>query len=78
MVAEEVAPREPQVGGGERRLAAQRPQRGSRLDRQQSPLGALVGLLEVDPRGVDAAQDVLEPAADELPFVLREPSAAGA
>ena len=33
VVAEEVAPGEPQVGGGERRLAAQRPQSGSRLDR---------------------------------------------
>ena len=38
---------------------------------------ALVGLLEVDPRGVDAAQDVLEPAADELALVHRQSVAGG-
>ena len=73
VVAEQVAPGQPQVGNRIRRVLAQCPQRGRRLDREQPPLRALIRLLEVDPRRVDAAQDVLEPAADELALVDRQP-----
>ena len=72
MVAEQVAPGEPQVCGRIRRAFPQRAQGRRRLDREQPALRALIRLLEVDPRRVDAAQEVLEPAADELALVHGE------
>ncbi len=72
LVPEQVPPREPEVCAGERLVLAQRPQGRHGLDREESPLGSLVRLLEVDPRGVDAAQDVLQPAAHELALVHRQ------
>src|SRR6185437_12205410 len=72
VVAEKVAPREAEVCGGKRRVLAERAQRRRGLDREEPPLCALVRLLEVDPRGVDAANHVLEPAADQLALVDRQ------
>src|SRR5581483_12058123 len=59
VVTEQVAPGELEIGGGKRLAAAQRPQRRRRLDGEEPLLGALVRLLEVDPRRVDATQVVL-------------------
>jgi hypothetical protein len=72
VVPEQVAPGQPQVLCRIRRLPAQRPERRRRLDREQSALGTLVCLLEVDAGRVDASQDVLEAAADELSLMRRQ------
>ena len=66
VVAEQVAPRELQLRGRIRRVLPQRLQRRRRFDREHPPLQTLVRLLEIDPRRVDSAQDVLQPAAHEL------------
>ena len=59
MALEQLAPREPEVGGGKPLARFQRAQRAERLDLEQPPLGALVGPLEVQPGGIDAAEHVL-------------------
>ena len=69
MVAEEVAPREANVLVREAASFAQGAKRGDGLDREEAALGPLVRLLQVHARGVDAPQDVLHPAADELALV---------
>src|SRR5581483_1987852 len=72
MVAEEIAPREPHVLVREAGPLAERAKRGSRLDREQPALRALVRLLEVHAGRVDPAEDVLESTADELALVRRQ------
>ena len=47
-------------------VAAQRGQRRQRLRALEQPLDRLVGLLELEPRRVDAARHALEAAGDEL------------
>jgi hypothetical protein len=66
VVSQQLAPGQPEVAIQGRLATVQLLDRGERLHREQPALGALVGLLEVQPRRVDAAQDVLEPAAEEL------------
>jgi hypothetical protein len=48
------------------RAVAQRPQCSQRLDTQQPLLGALVGLLEIQPRRIDTARDVPQATAEQL------------
>ena len=66
---EQLAPGEAEVRGRERLAGAQDAQRTQRLGGEQPPLGPLVGPLQVQPGRVDASQDVLDPAAQQLPHV---------
>src|SRR5438105_2357945 len=66
MVPEQIAPGNLEVGVRERTAVAQRAKCGRGLGVEQASLGPLVGLLEVDARRVDAAQDVLKSPSHEL------------
>ena len=69
MVAKQVPPGQPDVLVREARAVPERSQGCDGLRPEQAALGALVRLLQVHARGVDPAEDVLQPAPDELALV---------
>ena len=77
LAAQQLGPGEPEVRARERATVLQRAERGERLDREQPLLGMLVGLLEIEARRVDPAQNVLHAAAEQLPGPHRGVRAGG-
>ncbi len=55
---EKLSPREREILKREPPARTQRGQRRERLNAQQPLLGTLIGLLEIQPRRVDAAQNI--------------------
>ena len=72
MVSEQVAPGKPKVGVRERTAVTERAERSGGLRLEDASFGTLVGLLEIDSRGVHSPQDVLESSSHELAFECRE------